>query len=65
LPAKVDGVGRPKGEAFGRIKIKGLRGGVHRYAAQANPQIDTARAEKNRFRMKTNYIIEAITGSIS
>jgi len=31
-----------------------LRGGVHRYAAQASALIDTARAEKNRFRMKTN-----------
>jgi hypothetical protein len=34
-------------------KIKWLCGGVHRYAAQATPRIDTARAEKNRFRMKT------------
>jgi hypothetical protein len=34
-------------------EIKGLRGGVHRYAAQVNPQIETARAEKDRFRMKT------------
>ncbi len=25
------------------------------YAAQENPQIDTATAEKGRFRMKTNY----------
>jgi len=30
-----------------------LRGGVHRYAAQASPKIDTARAEKDRFRMET------------
>jgi len=36
-------------------EIKGLRGGVHRYAAQASSQIDAAMAEKNRFRMKTNY----------
>ncbi len=36
-------------------QIKGLSGGVRRYAAQAGPQIDAARAEKNRFRMKTNY----------
>jgi hypothetical protein len=36
-------------------EIKGLRGGVHRYAAQVRPQIDTARAEKDRFRMKTKY----------
>jgi len=34
-------------------EIKGLRGGVPRYAAQAGPRIDTARAKKNRFRMKT------------
>jgi len=33
-----------------------LRGGVGLYAAQENPQIDTATAEKGRFRMKTmNY----------
>ena len=25
------------------------------YAAQASPKIDTARAEKNRFRMETRY----------
>jgi len=36
-------------------EIKGLRGGVHRYAAQASPMIDAARAEKNRFRMETIY----------
>jgi len=34
-------------------EIKGLRGGVHRYAAQASPQIDAAMAEKGCFRMKT------------
>jgi hypothetical protein len=34
-------------------KIKGLRGGVHRYAAQASPKIDAAMAEKGRFRIKT------------
>ncbi len=34
--------------------IKGLRGGVVLYAAQENPQIDTATAEKGRFRMKTS-----------
>jgi len=34
-------------------EIKGLRGGVHRYAAQASPKIDAAMAEKSRFRMKT------------
>jgi hypothetical protein len=35
-------------------EIKGLRGGVHRYAAQVTPLIDIARAKKDRFRMKTN-----------
>jgi hypothetical protein len=34
-------------------EIKGLRGGAHRYAAQASPMIDTARVKKNRFRMET------------
>jgi len=34
-------------------EIKGLRGGVVLYAAQASPQIDAAMAEKGRFRMKT------------
>jgi hypothetical protein len=37
-------------------KIEGLRGGVHRYAAQANPKIDAAWAEKNPFRTETTYI---------
>ncbi len=37
-------------------KIKGLRGGVVLYAAQENPQIDTAITEKGRFRMKTSLI---------
>jgi hypothetical protein len=35
-------------------EIKGMRGGVHRYAAQASPKIDAAMAEKGRFRMETN-----------
>ncbi len=35
-------------------EIKGLRGGVQKYAAQASPQIDTARTEKDRFRTKTS-----------
>jgi hypothetical protein len=35
-------------------EIKGLRGGVQEYGAQEIPQIDTARAKKNRFRMETN-----------
>jgi len=34
-------------------KIKGLYGGVVLYAAQISPQINTATAEKGRFRMKT------------
>ena len=34
-------------------EIEGLCGGVHRYAAQASPKIEAARAEKNRFRMET------------
>jgi len=33
-------------------EIKGLRGDVHRYAAQVSPQIDAAKAEKDRFRME-------------
>jgi hypothetical protein len=46
-----------KGDIFRSGKeIKGLRGGVHRYAAQASPQIDTARAEKNPFRTETRKI---------
>jgi hypothetical protein len=35
-------------------KIEGLRGGVHEYAAQVNPKIDTARAEKDPFRTETS-----------
>jgi hypothetical protein len=34
-------------------EIKGLRGGVHRYAAQASPKIDAAWAEKTHFRAET------------
>ncbi len=34
-------------------EIKGLCGGVRPYAAQASPQIDTARAEKHPFRTET------------
>jgi drug/metabolite transporter (DMT)-like permease len=36
-------------------EIEGLRGDVHRYAAQASPKVEAARAEKNRFRMETSY----------
>ncbi|GAM08714.1 hypothetical protein OR1_00987 [Geobacter sp. OR-1] len=35
-------------------EIKGLRGGVLLYVAQAILQIDTARAKKNPFRTETN-----------
>ncbi len=34
-------------------EIEGLRGGVHRYAAQVSLQIDAATAEKSHFRMET------------
>jgi hypothetical protein len=37
-------------------EIKGLRGGVHRYAAQADPKIDAAWAKKNPFRTETTFI---------
>ena len=40
LLAKVDSVGCPTGETYGRVKTKGLRGGVPRYVAQASPQVD-------------------------
>ena len=33
---------------------KGLRGGVPRYVAQANPQFDTEIAEKGHLWMETN-----------
>ncbi len=35
-------------------EIDGLRGGVPMYAAQENPKIDAARAEKGTFLMETN-----------
>ncbi len=37
--------------------IKGLRGGVHRYAAQVSLQIDATPTEKSRLRMKTNSVL--------
>jgi hypothetical protein len=43
LPAMVDSEGCPQGESSGRVKIKGLRGDVLRYIAQARPMIGTAR----------------------
>ncbi len=36
-------------------EIKGLRGGVHRYAAQVSLQIDVATAEKSRLWTETNW----------
>jgi hypothetical protein len=41
-------------------EIKGLRGGVHRYAAQASPKIDAAWTKKNPFRTETTDASEAI-----
>ena len=49
FPIRKGGLFRPGKE------IKGLRGGVHRYAAQASPKIDAAWAEKNSFRTETRY----------
>jgi len=40
-------------------EIEELRGGVHRYAAQARPKIDAVRAEKNPFRTETNYELDS------
>jgi len=37
-------------------EIEVLRGGVHRYAAQANPKIDAAKAEKDPFRTETRIV---------
>ena len=43
---------------FRKVKeIKELRGGVHRYAAQLIPQIDTEIAEKGHFRMETSLLV--------
>ena len=36
-------------------EIKGLRGGVHRYAVQVSLQIDVATAEKSRLWTETNW----------
>ncbi len=41
-----------------------MRGGVHRYAAQENPKIDTARAEKGTFRMETTYSMVSLSVSM-
>ena len=37
-----------------------MRGGVHRYAAQASTKIDAARAEKDPFRMETKLVTSYI-----
>jgi len=50
FPDRKEGIFRPGKE------IKGLRGGILTYVAQASPQIDTARAEKHPFRMETSEI---------
>src|ERR1700741_2080047 len=42
-------------------EIEGLRGGVHRYAAQASPKIDAAWVEKNLFRTETYSIFASST----
>jgi hypothetical protein len=47
FPIRKGGIFRPGKE------IEGLRGGVHRYAAQASPKIDSAWAKKNPFRPET------------
>jgi hypothetical protein len=49
VPVRKRGVFRPGKE------IEGLRGGIRWwYAAQASQKIDTAGAEKDRFRMETS-----------
>ena len=45
FPIRKGGIFRPGKE------IEGLRGGVPMYAAQETPKIDTARAEKDPFRI--------------
>ncbi len=55
FPDRKGGIFRPGKE------IKGLRGGVLLYAAQARPRIDTARTEKNPFRRETRYWPEPTT----
>ena len=41
-----------------------MRGGILLYAAQASPQIDTARAEKDRFRMEIRTICNGMQTAI-
>ena len=46
---------RKAGIFFPGKEIKGLRGGVLLYAAQARSKIDAARGKKHPFRMETHY----------
>ena len=41
-------------------ETEGLRGGVHRYAAQITPKVDAARAEKHPFWTETIYMVSGI-----
>ena len=50
FPIRKGGIFRPGKET------EGWRGGVHAYAAQADPKIDAVRAEKDRFRMETRWL---------
>ncbi len=50
FPSRKGGIFRP-----GKV-IKGLRGGVHAYAAQGSPKIDAARAEKGPLRTETTAV---------
>jgi hypothetical protein len=49
FPIRKEGIFRPGKE------IKGLRGGVHRYAAQENPKIDPALAGPGRERALSGW----------
>ncbi len=49
FPIRKGGIFRPGKE------IKGLRGGVPKYAAQVTPKIDAARGEKDPFRTEVSY----------
>ncbi len=40
-------------------EIKGLHGGVHRYAAHVRPQIDAARGKKHPFRTETDMSVSS------
>ena len=57
FPIRKGGIFRPGKE------IEGLRGGVHGYAAQASPKIDTARAEKDPFRTETTLTIGTLSAA--